>query len=316
MRSKADPYSAVCADLGLVSTIARLLLLLWVLPAAAGPQEAVLVTGASSGIGRSITERLASDGYFVFATARKDSDLQALGAIKNVQAIRLDVTKADEIAAAVQIVSQAGRGLYGLVNNAGLTSYGSVMKVDPKEYDQVMAVNVTGPFRMAKAFAPLITAKKGRIVNISSILGIASVEDMSMYCMSKHALESFTDTFALEMEPLGVKVNAVEPGAYKTAINANFFARAGEPEPADWRDAMNTLKAPDEVAKAVEHALFEPNPKRRYMVVPDAAQYALVVDSQVRELAEVNEGQVYSYDRKLLIQKLDGALANARPRKK
>src|ERR1700694_1040932 len=80
--------------------------------------KAVLVTGASTGIGRKVTERLAADGYFVYAGARKEEDLKALGAIKNVQALRLDVTKPDDITAAVTTIEQGGRGLYGLVNNA------------------------------------------------------------------------------------------------------------------------------------------------------------------------------------------------------
>src|SRR5271170_343901 len=82
--------------------------------------KAVLVTGASTGIGRKITERLAADGYFVYAGARKDSDLQALGAIKNVQAVRLDVTKVDDIEATRKIIERGHLGLYGLVNNAGV----------------------------------------------------------------------------------------------------------------------------------------------------------------------------------------------------
>ena len=81
--------------------------------------KAVLVTGASSGIGRKITERLAADGYFVYAGARKESDLQALGAIKNVQAVRLDVTKPEDIEAARKVIEHGSFGLYGLVNNAG-----------------------------------------------------------------------------------------------------------------------------------------------------------------------------------------------------
>src|SRR5215472_2379521 len=86
----------------------------------------VLVTGASSGIGLKITERLAADGYFVYATARKDADLKALGAIKNVQPVHLDVTQPADIAAAVKAVTQAGRGLYGLVNNAGVATFGTI----------------------------------------------------------------------------------------------------------------------------------------------------------------------------------------------
>src|SRR5690349_16121351 len=88
------------------------------LPAEQPPAKAVLVTGASSGIGRKITEHLAADGYLVYATARKEEDLKALGAIKNVQPLRLDVTQPADIAAAVETVTKANRGLYGLVNNA------------------------------------------------------------------------------------------------------------------------------------------------------------------------------------------------------
>src|SRR5215472_14620801 len=83
-------------------------------------QKAILVTGASTGIGRKITERLAAHGYFVYAGARKETDLQALGAIPNVRAVRLDVTRPEDIVAAVEFVTKGGRGLYGLVNNAGI----------------------------------------------------------------------------------------------------------------------------------------------------------------------------------------------------
>src|SRR5690349_5738088 len=87
-------------------------------PSEQTPSKAVLVTGASSGIGRKIAERLAADGYFVYATARKEEDLKALGGIKNVQPLHLDVTQPADIAAALETVTKANRGLYGLVNNA------------------------------------------------------------------------------------------------------------------------------------------------------------------------------------------------------
>src|SRR5579859_4752848 len=101
-------------------------------PSTATP-KAVLVTGASTGIGRKITEHLAADGYFVYAGARKDADLTALGAIKNVQAIRLDVTSTEDIDSAVATVIKAGRGLYGLVNNAGVGVSGSFAEMRPEE---------------------------------------------------------------------------------------------------------------------------------------------------------------------------------------
>jgi len=87
-------------------------------------QKAILVTGASSGIGRNIAETLAANGYFVYAGARKQADLDALNEIPNIQSVRLDVTKQDEIDAAVETVRAGAKGLYGLVNNAGVLTLG------------------------------------------------------------------------------------------------------------------------------------------------------------------------------------------------
>ena len=143
--------------------VALLMLLAWpILAGAQSPappaQRAILVTGASTGIGRKVTERLAADGYFVFAGARKPEDLKALGALKNVQAVRLDVTKQDEIDAVAGLISKSGRGLYGLVNNAGIATVGTVADMKPEEFDLLMAVNLYGPYRMTRAVEPLIIA--------------------------------------------------------------------------------------------------------------------------------------------------------------
>lgn len=121
-------------------------------PAESPAPKAVLVTGASTGIGHKITERLAADGYFVYATARKPEDLKTLGAMKNVQALRLDVTRSEDIAAALETITRAGRGLYGLVNNAGIGTIGSLADMKFEEYELVMDVNASGPVRMIKAF--------------------------------------------------------------------------------------------------------------------------------------------------------------------
>jgi NAD(P)-dependent dehydrogenase (short-subunit alcohol dehydrogenase family) len=135
-------------------------------------QKAILVTGASTGIGRKITERLAAHGYFVYAGARKETDLQALGAIPNVRAVRLDVTRPEDIDAAVESVTKGGRGLYGLVNNAGIYTDAPVIDTSPEEFDLVMKVNLYGPYRVTRAFAPMIKVSHGRIVNIGSISGV------------------------------------------------------------------------------------------------------------------------------------------------
>ena len=197
--------------------------------------KAVLVTGASSGIGRKITEHLAAQGHLVYATARKEEDLKALGAIKNVQPLRLDVTQPADIAAAVEAVTKAGRGLYGLVNNAGVATFGTIASMRMEEFDLSMKVNVYGPVMMIKAFTPLIVAEKGRIVNIGSPSGITDGggPDIAAYVMSKHAIEGLTDSLVLQLGPLGVQVTAVEPGAYRSDMDKNMLERLTEDEKAN-----------------------------------------------------------------------------------
>lgn len=278
-------------------------------------QKPVLVTGASTGIGRKITERLAAHGYVVYAGARKDSDLQALGAIRNVHPIRLDVTRPEDIDAAVQAVTQAGRGLYGLVNNAGLYTEAPLIDTSPEEFDLLMKVNVYGPYRVTRAFASLIKAGLGRIVNIGSISGILNETGAGAYQMSKHAMETFTATMAQELAPAGVQVSVVEPGSYKSEIVRSTATRSGTLTQKDVDDWAKLLE-PDDVAAAVEMALFEPTPKRRYMVVPSEDQAEATIKAQIEQLVQLNEGQRYTYERATLIKMLDAALKSARPRVK
>jgi NAD(P)-dependent dehydrogenase (short-subunit alcohol dehydrogenase family) len=295
---------------------AALLALFFALPVASlaetpAAQPAVLVTGASTGIGRKITEHLAAKGYFVYAGARKPADLEALGAIKNVQAVKLDVTKQDDIDAAVATITKAGRGLYGLVNNAGIATVGAATETSFEEFDLQMDVNVYGPYRVTKAFAPLILAAKGRITTIGSISGILAARDLTAYSMSKHAIEAFTDSLAAQMAPLGVLVSVVEPGNFESEIGKSAAKRMGK----DNRMADRAkYKKPDEVAAAVELALFEATPKRRYMVTPDQREAEITIRKQIEQLVQLNEGQPYTYERDALVKMLDEALATARPR--
>ena len=281
--------------------------------------RAVLVTGASSGIGRKITERLAADGYFVYATARKPEDLKALAAIKNVQPLQLDVTQPADIAAAVEAVRKGGRGLYGLVNNAGIATAGALADMSFEEYELVMNVNATGPVRMIKAFEAPIIEQKGRIVNIGSISGILARQNLPAYAMSKHAIEALTDSLADQLSPVGVQVSVVEPGNYNSAIGKNALARIGAGSAAahapgyQVRADRSNLKEPDEVASAVEQALFEPRPKRRYMVVPNQEEAEITIRKQIEQLVQLNEGQPYSYDRATLVKMLDEALSRTQP---
>jgi NAD(P)-dependent dehydrogenase (short-subunit alcohol dehydrogenase family) len=282
----------------------------WAEAPAANGQKAVLVTGASTGIGREITERLAASGHFVYAGARKEADLEELDAIENVQAIRLDVTKPEEIAAAVATITEGGRGLWGLVNNAGVAVTGPFADLKEEDFDFVMDVNAYGPFRVTKAFIPLIAKANGRIVTISSISGILSSGNLGVYSMSKHAIEAFGDSLAVQMAPLGVKVSLVEPGNYNSQIGASAEKRTGA---ATGIADRSRYKQPDEVAEAVERALFEPDPRRRYMVVPNQQEAEITIRKAIQELVQLNEGHAYTYSRDALVGMLDEALRDARP---
>jgi NAD(P)-dependent dehydrogenase (short-subunit alcohol dehydrogenase family) len=289
----------------------------------ASTRKAVLVTGASTGIGRKITEVLADNGYFVYAGARKQGDLDALNQIENVQSIRLDVTIQEEIDAAVETVRKGGRGLYGLVNNAGVVIAGPLIEVDEKDLAWLFDVNVFGPYRITQAFAPLIIESKGRITNIGSISGILSASFLGQYSMSKHAIEAYTDALAGEMERFDVKVSVIEPGNFRSQIGKNQarrlseqpYAKEGSPfaeDLAEWVDYLadrSEFKEPDAVAAATMHALFDENPKRRYLVVPDQKEADWTIRKAIQELVQLNADQPYSYSREQLIDMLDEEMA-------
>ena len=163
----------------------------------ADDQQSILVTGASTGIGRHLAETLAGNGYHVYAGARKDKDLAALDAIDNVTAVKLDVTSQDQVDAAVDMIRQKGTGLYAVVNNAGVGGGGEVIDTPIEDQTFVYAVNVEGVYRTTQAFAPLVIESKGRIVTTGSIAGtISAFPGFSAYSGSKHWIEAYTDSLA------------------------------------------------------------------------------------------------------------------------
>ncbi|HKJ17111.1 MAG TPA: SDR family NAD(P)-dependent oxidoreductase [Xanthomonadales bacterium] len=284
--------------------------------------KAVLVTGASSGIGEKITETLANNGFYVYATARKDEDLERLDAMENVSSVRLDVTIPEQVNAAAAFVESQGRGLWGVVNNAGVAFYGPLSDGPESELMLTFDINVYGPYRVNRAFLPMLIASGGRTTTISSISAFIPGNSGS-YSMSKAAVEGYTDTLANELEPKGVHVSAVEPGAFKSEIVDKLKARAfelaesGEMElDEDTRKALEesaanrqTMKEPTEVAEAVLTLMTTDNPKRRYMVTPNAEQADITIRSAMQRMLELNEDQPYEYDREGLIKMLDELLA-------
>ena len=287
--------------------------------------KAILVTGASSGIGRYITERLANEGFFVYAGARKQKDIDSLNEIDNVQAIRLDVTVQEEIDAAVATVEEGGRGLFGLVNNAGVFIGGPATDVAVDELHWLMDVNVYGVYRVTQAFAPMIIESGGRITTIGSISGILASPFSSQYAMSKHAIEAYTDSLAGLMAPVGVAVSVIEPGNYDSKIadsalrrmkdKSEAYREAGSPFADDFDAWINRdwdrgiYKPPNEVAEAAYQFLTSEKPLRRYMVVPSEEEAGWTINQALTELVQLNEGQAYKYSREQLIDMLDAALA-------
>ncbi|MDJ0910822.1 MAG: SDR family oxidoreductase [Woeseiaceae bacterium] len=291
----------------------------------ADEQKAILVTGASTGIGRNIAETLAAEGYFVYAGARKQEDLDALNAIDNIMAVRLDVTVQEEIDAAVETIRAEGRGLYGLVNNAGVATFGPLTQTPDSDLHFVFNVNVAGVLRTTRAFAPMILESQGRIVTTGSISGTLSSPMGGVYSMSKHAVEAFTDSLAGELGPQGVHVAVVEPGNYRSRIrettvnriSANMEA-AGIAVPEEQQQQMDaivaaeqTMNEPDDVSAAVMHALFSDAPQRRYMVVPVQGEAEITIRKKIEELVQLNGDHQFSYSRDELVQMLDEALAPA-----
>ena len=286
-------------------------------------QRAVLVTGASSGIGLKITETLAAQGWFVYAGARKPEDMASLNTIRNVQAVRLDVTVAADIAAAVETVRAGGRGLYGVVNNAGIAVLAPLINVEENELQSIFDVNVFGPYRITKAFAPMLIESKGRVVTISSISGILSGAFFGPYSMSKHAVEAFGDALAVEMARFEVKSSLIEPGNYKSEIGRNTMAQAeaalermmGTPFEQQARNMVAAMgnydnyPEPDDVAAAALHALSDAAPKMRYMVVATPRQAEVTIRKAMEELVQLNQSHTFSYDREALIRLLDETLA-------
>jgi len=295
---------------------------------AADDNKSILITGASTGIGRNLAETLAENGYHVYAGARKDKDLAALNAIENVTAVKLDVTKQDQVDAVVAMIQKKGTGLYALVNNAGVGGGGEVIDTPVKDQTFVYAVNVEGVYRTTQAFAPLVIESKGRIVTTGSIAGtISGFPGFSAYSGSKHWIEAYTDSLAAEMGPLGVEVSVVEPGNYKSNIRRSSVSRgleqtkaAGGEVTEEMKEAYEktaarelSYKEPDEVSEAFMHALFNDKPLRRYVVVPNIEEQEFTIRTKVNELVQLNTWGPYSYSRDQLVELLDEALAGDAP---
>lgn len=253
---------------------------------------AVVVTGASSGIGRATALLLDQKGYRVFAGVRKQADAKALAeeASDRLTPITLDVTKERSIKAAKDKIQRAvGKdGLVGLVNNAGVGDGGPVETMDLDVLRNVLEVNLVGQVAVTQAFLPMIRKAPGTIVFIASIGGRIASPFMSPYNTSKFAVEALGESLRQELAPWGIDVVVIEPGSIDTPIWSKGAQTIDEQtaklSPTAKRlygrqlqrmDEVLTETAsrgipPEKVAKAIHTAIREDNPKYRYLVGRDA----------------------------------------------
>lgn len=190
-------------------------------------RDVVLVTGASRGIGRAVAERLARDGYDLALVARNAELLAEVAASLpgegNHRAYPVDVADADAVADAVARVAEEMGPPYGLVNNAGITRDALLLRMSPETWRQVLDVNLTGTFLFTRAVAPLmLRQRRGRIVNVTSVIGLTGNAGQANYAASKAGVVAFTKSVARELGGRAITANAVAPGFIETDMTAGL----------------------------------------------------------------------------------------------
>jgi NAD(P)-dependent dehydrogenase (short-subunit alcohol dehydrogenase family) len=254
-----------------------------------GKQQAVFITGGAGGLGGAAAKYLGERGWQVFAADVVEEALAHIGKERNVIPVHLDVTDSASVEAAARSVAKRADGLDGIVNFAGILAVGSLIEISEETLRRVLDVNVMGTFRVNRALFPLVLARKGRIVNISSETGWQTGMPFNgPYGMSKHAIEAYSDSLRRELMFLGVSVIKIQPGPFKTEMVAGIerhFARAAK-ESRHFGKLLRTLKGmtlaeqekahdPRLIAETVHMALTTRQPAAAYSVKPDPGRAAM-----------------------------------------
>ncbi|XP_046862374.1 retinol dehydrogenase 8-like [Xenia sp. Carnegie-2017] len=254
-------------------------------------KEIVLITGTSSGVGLSTAELLAkqtSTKFKVYAsmrnTSKKDAFLEKTAGCSNIVVIELDVCSEDSVNAAVtQILKKEGK-IDVLVNNAGTTLPSAIESHPWESIENIYNTNVFGVLRMIRAVVPSMKKnKKGRIINISSILGLCAMPFVSVYSSTKYAVEGITDSLAAELVSFNIQMIAVEPGPVLTPLLINSFLDPDQLSNDDETKALiqkvysnvgkqmpsSSHQTTDECAEYIIKAIMDENPNPRYLTYKD-----------------------------------------------
>jgi NAD(P)-dependent dehydrogenase (short-subunit alcohol dehydrogenase family) len=190
--------------------------------------QAVVVTGASSGIGRATALKFGREGAAVLAVGRQPSPLDEVAhTIRDeggqCEPLVADITAPGAPAAIIDAVERTFGGLTALVNAAGIIASGTVETTTDTAWDEMLDINLRAPFRLMRAAVPLLSASRGSVVNVSSVTGTRSFPGVLAYCVSKAGMDHLTRCAALELAPKGIRVNAVNPGV----VISNLHRRSG-----------------------------------------------------------------------------------------
>ncbi len=250
--------------------------------------KTVIITGCSTGIGRSTAQRLAKAGWNTYATARRTESIADLEA-DGCKTLALDVTDEGSMEAAVRSVEEAEGGIDALVNNAGIQELGAIETVPMDRVRALFETNVFGPARLIQLVLPGMRSRgSGRLVTIGSMNGRFTWPGTGYYCATKHALEAMSDALRHEVRPFGIKAVLVEPGFVKTPLGetaakrrtddggpyASYNAAVAEVATTYTTGTLGMLACtPEAVAETVEKALTTDRPRARYRVAPSAGLF-------------------------------------------
>ena len=236
--------------------------------------KVILITGVSSGIGKSCATLLAENGYTVYGVSRKSQ----VSEIANLHYISCDVTDRASIQCAVDAVMEKEGQIDVLMNNAGAGIVGALDLVTTEEYDFQMKVNVEGVVNMCSAVIPLMRKRRqGMVINVSSVGGIMGLPFQGLYSASKFAIEGYTEALRLELHPFNIRVKLIEPGDFNTGFTSHRVSSKATVADVDYTDQYaktlqilenneNQGSDPSKIAKLILQIVNRNTRKFRYPV--------------------------------------------------